>query len=210
MKPIEILCPVKGTWSFMNPPGHHPDAKDFVAVDKTGKPYRAFRLISHLFYILNVKKTFSWAQPVYAPFDGDVIKAENTRKDRKNLNLFRDLIVGLILMPRKRDIGLSDFLGNHAIIKSDDGVYALFAHLKEGSVTLKEGMRVKVGDPIAEVGNSGNTIQPHLHFQVMSENDPSASIPRRFVLTEYEVRKKSHWVKKYLALPENFEVCKTI
>jgi hypothetical protein len=44
MNPIEIECPVKGVWSFMNPLGHHPDAKDFVAVDESGKPYKALNL----------------------------------------------------------------------------------------------------------------------------------------------------------------------
>ncbi len=57
-------------------------------------------------------------------------------------------------------------VGNHVFITSKDfGV--LMGHLQKGSLLVKEGDTVKKGQPIAQVGNSGWTSQPHLHIQAM-------------------------------------------
>ena len=40
-------------------------------------------------------------------------------------------------------------------------------HLQKGSIQVKVGEIVKEGQPIAKVGNSGWTIQPHIHVQAM-------------------------------------------
>jgi len=194
---------------FMNPPGHHPDAKDFVAVDNSGKPYKLFRLLPHLLFKLNVKNTYAFSQSVFAPFNGVIVKLEKNITDRQSLNLIRDCIVGLLVAPRKHKNNPEYFLGNHLIIKSDDGTYALLAHLKKGSIVFEEGMRVEAGEQIAEVGNSGNTIQSHLHFQLMSDNDPFSSIPLPFVINTFELKKQSGWEKEHLSLPGNFKVFRT-
>jgi hypothetical protein len=57
-------------------------------------------------------------------------------------------------------------LGNHILIKSGD-FYVLMGHLQKGSIRVKVGDQVKKGDPLAKVGNSGWTSQPHLHIQAM-------------------------------------------
>jgi Peptidase family M23 len=61
--------------------------------------------------------------------------------------------------------------GNHVIIKLDKRVFAGYAHLKPGSVRVQRGERVRRGQILGELGNSGNTSGPHLHFQLM--NRPS-------------------------------------
>jgi murein DD-endopeptidase MepM/ murein hydrolase activator NlpD len=58
--------------------------------------------------------------------------------------------------------------GNHVILDLGNGNYALYAHLKPGSVMVHAGETVTPGQVIGLVGNSGNTIAPHLHFQLMS------------------------------------------
>ncbi len=45
--------------------------------------------------------------------------------------------------------------------------FALYAHLKPGSVGVEPGERVRRGQVIGRVGNTGNSSQPHLHFHVM-------------------------------------------
>ena len=50
--------------------------------------------------------------------------------------------------------------------------HGLLAHLRCGSVRVNVGDHVRVGDEVGEVGNSGSSIQPHLHFQVMSSENP--------------------------------------
>lgn len=58
--------------------------------------------------------------------------------------------------------------GNHIIMDLGDGVYAMYAHLIQGSLKVKPGDKVKKGQQIAQLGNTGNSNAPHLHFQLMS------------------------------------------
>ena len=44
--------------------------------------------------------------------------------------------------------------------------WAFFAHLQPGSIRVRVGQRVKRGQLIGLLGNSGNAVGPHLHFQV--------------------------------------------
>jgi hypothetical protein len=57
--------------------------------------------------------------------------------------------------------------GNFVILEVASGAYALYAHMQPGSVRVRAGDRVRRGDQIGRVGNSGNTQAPHLHFQMM-------------------------------------------
>lgn len=58
--------------------------------------------------------------------------------------------------------------GNHIIMDLGSGVYAMYAHLIQGSLMVKPGDQVKKGQQIARLGNTGNSNAPHLHFQLMS------------------------------------------
>jgi hypothetical protein len=62
--------------------------------------------------------------------------------------------------------------GNYVILALGKGRFAFYAHLKPGSVRVKRGDRVREGDVVGLVGNSGSSTGPHLHFHVM--NRPSA------------------------------------
>jgi hypothetical protein len=57
--------------------------------------------------------------------------------------------------------------GNFVVLDIGGGAYALYAHMQPGSVRVRPGDRVRRGDQIGSVGNSGNTQAPHLHFQMM-------------------------------------------
>ncbi len=210
MKPIIIRCPVKGRWSFLNPPGHHPDAKDFVAVDENAKPYQGLALLKHLLGRLNVSEVFSWEAPVFAPFDGSIIKVENACEDRQRLSLISDVYSGLFLGKQEYAEDENKFFGNHIIMQSKHGVYALFAHLKKGSVQVKQGDTVKTGNLLASIGNSGNSIQPHLHFHLMKENQPLTSVPLPFVFSAYELQNDTFWRKEKNTLPKNRRVFRVV
>ena len=58
--------------------------------------------------------------------------------------------------------------GNNIVIDIGGGRYLLIGHLSPGSIQVKVGDQVKLGQPIAKVGNSGNTTQPHLHVQAQA------------------------------------------
>jgi murein DD-endopeptidase MepM/ murein hydrolase activator NlpD len=65
------------------------------------------------------------------------------------------------------DTTLQNVTGNHVILDLGGSRYAFYAHLQPGSLRVKKGDRVKRGQVLALVGNSGNTSGPHLHFHVM-------------------------------------------
>lgn len=62
--------------------------------------------------------------------------------------------------------------GNHVVVDIGGGKYAFYAHMIPGSITVKEGDFVKRGQHIGNLGNSGNTDAPHLHFHVMDSPAP--------------------------------------
>lgn len=80
---------------------------------------------------------------------------------------------------------LDQYGGNHIVQDIGNGNYAFYAHLKTGSVTVKPGDRLRTGQVIAELGNSGNTDAPHLHFHVMSTPDPLRSDGLPFVFDAF-------------------------
>lgn len=53
--------------------------------------------------------------------------------------------------------------GNHIVLKCGDAEI-FFAHLKRGSISVAVGEVVIIGQPLGEIGNSGNTLEPHLHI----------------------------------------------
>jgi murein DD-endopeptidase len=57
--------------------------------------------------------------------------------------------------------------GNFVVIDIGQGRYAFYAHLKPGSLRVRPGDRVRKGQVIGLVGNSGNSTEPHLHFHLM-------------------------------------------
>jgi hypothetical protein len=62
--------------------------------------------------------------------------------------------------------------GNLVILDIGDGRYVTYAHLIPGSLTVRVGDRVKRGDVLGKLGNSGNSSGPHLHFHVSEIVDP--------------------------------------
>src|SRR5690606_29973468 len=85
-------------------------------------------------------------------------------------------------------------VGNHVIVKLAKHTYLLYAHMKPGSVKVRVGQRLRVGQTIGRVGTSGNSTTPHLHFQVLTRPTffPSDSTPyefRRFRLVGQETER---------------------
>ena len=74
-----------------------------------------------------------------------------------------------------RVITLDTAAGNHIVLDLGGGNFALYAHLKTGSVAVHPGDHVKTGDVIGLLGSSGNSDAPHLHFHVMDGPSPLAS-----------------------------------
>ncbi|KTD65839.1 M23 family metallopeptidase [Legionella shakespearei] len=56
--------------------------------------------------------------------------------------------------------------GNEVTVAMDNGHYAHYCHLKPDSIKVTTGERVKPGQLLAALGNSGNSMGPHLHFHI--------------------------------------------
>lgn len=65
--------------------------------------------------------------------------------------------------------------GNYVILDIGAGRYAFYAHLQPGSLRVKTGDRVKRGQVVGLVGNSGNSTEPHLHFHIADGTTPLQS-----------------------------------
>lgn len=78
---------------------------------------------------------------------------------------------------------LDNIAGNYLILDLGKGYFALYAHLQPGSLKVKRGDKVKTGQVLALLGNTGNSDEPHLHFQLMNANSPLAAdgLPYEFI-----------------------------
>jgi murein DD-endopeptidase MepM/ murein hydrolase activator NlpD len=71
------------------------------------------------------------------------------------------------------------------VVKIADNQYALYAHMQTGSVIPKLGDKVKAGDPLGKLGNSGNSTVPHLHFGIQDTADAFGSNSVPYVFKAY-------------------------
>lgn len=84
-------------------------------------------------------------------------------------------------------ITLDTAAGNHVMLETE-GQYVLYAHLRPGSIRVKPGDQVRRGDVIAEVGNSGQSDAPHLHFHLSDTPVSLAGEGLPFVFDAYDYR----------------------
>jgi murein DD-endopeptidase len=76
--------------------------------------------------------------------------------------------------------------GNHVILDLGQGRYAFYAHLQPGSVRIKTGDKVRRGQVLGLVGNSGNSTEPHLHFHLSDASSPLGSEGIPYALESYQ------------------------
>lgn len=68
------------------------------------------------------------------------------------------------------------YLGNYIIVDHGNEEYSAYVHLSQEAITVEVGDSVRQGQVIGLVGNTGNSTEPHLHFQLMDSPDyPSAN-----------------------------------
>ncbi|MDH5407376.1 MAG: M23 family metallopeptidase, partial [Gammaproteobacteria bacterium] len=152
---------------------------------------------------ISVKDTYTWSKPIYSPVDGIVVASDDKEEDRMRISFIYDLFSLLINMPKESD-GFEKFGGNHIMIKTGE-VYILLCHLKNNSAKVKKGDIVKSGQQIAEAGNSGSSIQPHLHIQVMKNEQyfPLFKNLLPFKISSGKVKQGNNWISQSNIKPEN-------
>lgn len=108
---------------------------------------------------------------VNAAADGVVL---GVRKDMKDIDY----------RTRDRELIRRKECGNGVRIRHENGWVTMYCHMKRNSVKVKKGDKVKTGDMLGMVGNSGLTIYPHLHFQV-EYIDPSSQKRRGAIVDPF-------------------------
>ena len=116
-----------------------------------------------------------YGQEVIAVADGTVLKARNDQPNQ---------------VPGKMPEGLPFELacGNFVLLDIGEGYSAVYAHLIPGSVRVKAGDKVKRGQLLGLLGNSGNTDAPHLHFHVVKGKTCLASDGVPYVIDSFDLK----------------------
>jgi murein DD-endopeptidase MepM/ murein hydrolase activator NlpD len=149
---------------------------------------------------------YGWGQPVHAALDGVVVQAVDGVAERQWLHVVREsfLAVKTTWAFARRALDPVRLAGNHVIVATG-GIFALYAHLAPGSVGVTSGQRVRAGEVIGDVGHSGNSTAPHLHFQLMDAADPrqAQGIPCAFAA--YLVERDGQWQRVERGIPHRRE-----
>jgi murein DD-endopeptidase MepM/ murein hydrolase activator NlpD len=85
-------------------------------------------------------------------------------------------------------ITLETIGGNHVILDLGHGVFAFYAHLQPGSLRVKVGDKVKTGQVLGLVGNTGNSTEPHLHFDLCDRSSMLACEGLPYAFPQFEVQ----------------------
>jgi hypothetical protein len=112
----------------------------------------------------------SWSKPVLAPVSATVVFVEKSIADH----------------PPGEPTTDGNPLGNHIVLQAAADEFVFLAHLQHGSVSIKVGDRVEAGQPIGAAGNSGHSVDPHIHMHGQNKASfPFAeSLPIRFTRFE--------------------------
>ena len=188
-----LAAPVEGIWRVIDSPGHEPFAYDLAAVNPdTGTTLSKSRL-AHVFGQMGVTDFYSWGKPVKSPISGTVTVVRDDVPDRASLNLVVDLVRMFSARPDLTPNDIRPFAGNYIVIDAND-FYVFIAHLRSESIRVQAGDRVSAGQILGEVGNSGFTLEPHLHIQLVDQADNLLSatvLP--FTIDLFEVTTDGIW-----------------
>ena len=84
-------------------------------------------------------------------------------------------------------VSLERASGNYVVLDLGAGRFAFYEHLRQGSIVVRAGDRVRSGQAIAQLGSSGSTsIGPHLHFHIADADAALAAEGLPFVIRRFE------------------------
>ena len=170
--PVDLASPLRqGTYIVVN--GGSSEIINPHLKTLTAERFRSYRGQS---YALDVVKVGSWGSrshglspdspdgfaifgdTLHAPCSGSVTRAVDGTPDR--------------LDPGQEPASLE---GNHVILDCD-GIRVVLAHIQRGTVSVDQGARLEVGEPLGRVGNSGRSDEPHLHIHAQTPGTEAAPL----------------------------------
>jgi len=116
---------------------------------------------------------YAWDTAIVAPGDGVVVYARGNVPDN-----WMDPNGSVVKPDDLASFGRDASAGNYVVLQHDADEFTMLAHLREGTVAVRPGDRVQVGQFLGRLGLSGDTAYPHLHFQVQDGADILTSDPR--------------------------------
>jgi len=177
-----IHLPFYGEWTINQ--GHNGDithqeewkhAWDFV-ITEGGKEY--------LGQGSRVQDFFCYNKPILAPADGVV----------------ETILDGI----EDNEIGQMDTInnwGNSIVIKHGEFLYSQMSHIRKASFQVKQGQKVRRGEVLAYVGNSGRSPFPHLHFQLQSTAFVGSKTIN-YPINHYILRENNEYIFKTVSIPK--------
>lgn len=173
--PIVVAPPLRGTWIAGDSVNNGKDAahrRAILVID--GRAWIAQRYAIDWVQVQTVDgKVTTWKgpedknasyfcydQPIFSVADGTVVDASDGMAENVPHS-------GAHAEP----ITFDNAGGNHVVVEIAPHRYAFYAHMRPGTVQVKVGETVHVGDLIGRVGNTGSSEEPHLHFHI--DDEPS-------------------------------------
>ena len=221
--PVVVDFPLRGEWAVEQTPAHRiPShgtdvlgmryAYDFIRTDD--RPGARVHPAGALRWALIGGRTsdcYGWGEGVHAAAGGEVVTAVDDVPERSWVHPAREswaaLRAALAFRRNRPAVDARRLAGNHVIVRSTAATpfFALYAHLVPGSVAVTPGQQVAAGAVIGQLGHSGNSTAPHLHFQLMDAADaPTArGIPCAFAA--YSVRRDGRWEDVRDGIPGRLE-----
>jgi hypothetical protein len=216
-QPYAIEFPLRGEWSVPQSPGdkipsHGTElfgssyAYDFVRINWNLKIHKFYHksVLKYLLFGVSLNECYGWGESIYSPFDGIVVRINNGVNEREPVSIINDLMYQNRMNNDIRNgiLNMGNIAGNYIIIRNTENIFGLFAHLKLNSILVKENEHVTAGQKIGLIGHSGNSMAPHLHFQLTDSSDYNSAkgIPCCFKTLEYYVN--GVWTTKLNTIPK--------
>jgi murein DD-endopeptidase MepM/ murein hydrolase activator NlpD len=172
---IVVAPPLRGEWIAGDSVNNRPDAAHRRAVlIENGHAWLAQRFaIDWVQYqtINGVRTTwkgpedkndsyFCYDQPIYSVADGTVVDvADGLPENVPHSGKYTITI------------GADNAAGNHVVVEIAPRRFVLYAHMRTGTVRVKIGDNVNIGEILGHVGNTGSSTEPHLHMHI--DDQPS-------------------------------------
>lgn len=121
-------------------------AYDFVPINHRGEMFQG-----------DAEKNEAWlgfGTPVYAAASGIVADMFEGMPDNRQFEEMEMMTRAMVVF------------GNYILLDHQNGEYSCFAHLKQGSILVKPGQEVHQGQIIGQIGASGSSLFPHLHYEL--------------------------------------------
>jgi hypothetical protein len=189
---VTLTLPFRGTWLARNSPARRVPshgthlfattyAMDFIAV--RGRRTAGVRDWRTLVATEPPDRFYAFGLPILAPAAGTVVSVHDGEPDHEARRSQLTRVAYAVTQAARARQGAGAIAGNHVILElRDQRRYVVLAHLRAGSIQVGPGDEVDTGEPLGDCGNSGNSLQPHLHIQVMDNVDPftARGVPMAF------------------------------